>query len=204
MAYDGIFDMSHWQGTPDLANAKAAGFAAVIIKATEGTTIADRNFLANLAGATRNGFLTGAYHFGEPGNGIVQADFFLSTVNPTPRTLVALDFERSSSGTMTIQAAVDFVTHIKEQLGRWPVLYGGATLKEQLNHQPNMILSNCPLWLAQYATTAVLPPGWQQWTLWQFSDDNSNKPENPVPGVSPVDRDGFNGTAEELAARWPL
>ena len=32
MAYDGIFDISHWQNSPKLANAKAAGFDAVIMK----------------------------------------------------------------------------------------------------------------------------------------------------------------------------
>jgi len=204
MAYEGIFDMSHWQGTPDLAAAKEAGFSAVILKATQGATVTDQTFAANLANATENGFLTGAYHFGEPGDGSAQADFFLSVANPTAQMLVALDYERGSAGTMAIQSAVDFVTRINTQLGRWPVLYGGSDLKQQLAGQANPVLSNCPLWLAEYGANAVLPPGWANWTLWQFSDDNINKPASPVPGVSPVDRDRFDGSADDLAAQWPF
>ncbi len=37
MPYDDIFDISHWQDLPKMGAAKAAGFDAVIIKATEGT-----------------------------------------------------------------------------------------------------------------------------------------------------------------------
>ena len=134
--------------------------------------------------ARSNGFLVGAYHFGEPGQGVVQADSFLNTVNPGPDTLLALDFERGSAGLMGIQDAVDFVTHIHQQLNRWPVIYGGADLKQQLARGANETLSHCP--------------------LWQFSDDNYNRPASPVPGVSPPDRDRFAGSAEDLAAQWPF
>ncbi len=204
MAYEGIIDISHWQKRPKLAAAKAAGFGAVIIKATQGVSASDQDYTANLAEATANGFLVGAYHFGEPGQGIAQADFFLDVVKPTPQTLVALDFERGSAGMMAVQDAVDFVTHIYQSLGRWPVIYGGADLKQQLAGGGDPTLSNCALWLAQFGPTAVLPHGWSKWTLWQFSDDNYNKPAAPVPGVSPVDRDRYAGTAGDLAAAWPF
>jgi lysozyme len=204
MAYEGIIDISHWQKRPKLAAAMAAGFSAVIIKATQGISAVDGDFAANLAEANANGFLVGAYHFGEPGQGIAQADFFLNTVRPTPQTLLALDFERGGAGLMGVQDAVHFVTHIYQNLNRWPVIYGGADLKQQLAGGGNSTLSNCPLWLAQYGPTAVLPAGWNNWTLWQFSDDNDNKPATPVPGVSPVDRDRFAGTSADLAAQWPF
>ena len=84
------------------------------------------------------------------------------------------------------------------------MLYGGHELKEALNGQPNHVLSNCPLWLAQYGPTAVLPPGWSKWTLWQFSDDNFNKPTTQVPGVSPCDRDRYDGDQAALAEEWPF
>lgn len=205
MPYDGIFDISHWQNSPRLADAKAAGFDAVIVKATQGVNITDGTFGHNWAEAQTNGLLRGAYHFGEGASGIIQAEFFLNTVNPDARTLLALDFERNPCGeSMSINEAVEFVTHIHDKVGRWPVLYGGSNLKQALNHQPNAVLSNCPLWLAQYGPTAVLPPGWASWTLWQFSDDNFNKPDVRVPGVSPCDRDRFAGEQATLATDWPL
>jgi lysozyme len=205
MPYEGIFDISHWQGSPDLATAKAAGFDAVIIKATQGVNVPDGTFARNWAQARAQNFLSGVYHFGEGASGVVQADFLLATANPDASTLVALDFERNPNGeSMSIQQAMDFVTHVNDKLGRWPVLYGGANLKQALNNQANAVLGNCPLWLAQYGPTAVLPPGWTAWTLWQYSDDNFNKPSDPVPGVSPCDRDRYAGTREELAANWPF
>jgi lysozyme len=205
MPYDGIFDISHWQNSPKLADAKTAGFDAVVVKATQGVNVPDRTFGGNWQEAKNNDFLLGAYHFGEGASGIVQAEYFLNTVNPDAQTLVALDFERNPNGeSMSIGEAVEFVTHICDKLGRWPVLYGGSVLKNALGGQPNPILSKCPLWLAQYGPTAVLPPGWSTWTLWQFSDDNFNKPGSPVPGVSPCDRDRFAGDSAELAAAWPL
>jgi lysozyme len=205
MPYDGIIDISHWQGTPKLAAAKAAGFDAVIIKATQGSNVPDATFAANYAEAQNAGLLRGVYHFGEGGNGVAQADFFLNTVDPDAATLVALDFERNRGGaSMSIQDAVDFVTHVHDKLGRWPVLYGGGGLKDALNGRPNAVLNQCPLWLAQYGPNAVLPPGWAAWMLWQFSDDNANKPDVPVPGVSPCDRDRFAGDRADLAAQWPF
>lgn len=205
MPYDGIFDISHWQNSPKLGNAKMAGFDAVIIKATQGVNTTDGTFSHNWWEAENQSLLRGAYHFGEGASGIVQAELFLSTVNPDVTSLLALDFERNPNGeAMSIGEAIEFVTHIHDKLGRWPVLYGGSNLKTALNHQANAILSNCPLWLAQYGPTAVLPPGWTAWTLWQFSDDNFNKPTAPVPGVSPCDRDRFSGDRAQLAARWPF
>lgn len=204
MAYEGIIDISHWQNRPKLAAAKAAGFGAVIIKATQGVSATDADYAANVAEAAANDFLIGAYHFGEPGQGLAQAEFFLDVVKPNPQTLVALDFERGSGELMAVQDAIDFVTHVYQSLGRWPVIYGGADLKQQLAGEGNPTLSNCPLWLAQYGNTAVLPSGWASWTLWQFSDDNFNRPETKVPGVSPVDRDRFDGDFAALAAAWPF
>jgi lysozyme len=207
MPYDGIFDISHWQNSPKLAAAKAAGFDAVIVKATQGVNITDGTFANNWAEAQNAGLLRGAYHYGEGASGIVQADFFIKTVNPDATSLVALDFERNPNGeSMSIQEAIDFATHVHDQLGRWPVLYGGSVLKQALNNQPSPVLSLCPLWLAQYGPTAVLPPGWTRWTLWQFSDDNYNKPvpATPVPGVSPCDRDRFAGERADLPAQWPF
>jgi lysozyme len=205
MPYDMMFDISRWQGTPKLDQAKAAGFDAVIIKATQGVAIKDGSFAVNWAEAQKNRFMRGAYHFGESASGVAQAEHFLSTVAPDNQTLVAPDFERNPRGdSMSLQDAVEFVTHLYEKLNRWPILYGGRNLKQALGSQPNSQLAKCPLWLAQYGPTAELPPGWTTWTFWQFSDDNSDKPPAPVPGVSPCDRDRFIGSREELKGGWPF
>jgi len=53
----------------------------VFIKATEGTSLEDKSFASNWAGAQAAGLLRGAYHFYHPSvDPIEQADFFLSKV----------------------------------------------------------------------------------------------------------------------------
>jgi lysozyme len=53
------------------------------------------------------------------------------------------------------------------------------------------------LWLSQYGPKAVLPKGYKEYWLWQYSD------KGEVPGINaPVDVNQFDGTDEELAAQW--
>src|SRR5205823_3497969 len=138
----------------------------------------------NRAKALGAGLLWGAYHFGVGADGVAQADFFLSTVQPDLTTLVILDFEANPGGsTMDLIEARAFVTHVQQQIGRWPGLYGGQYLKELLGWSPDPVLSNCWLWLAQYGPMPVLPPGWQEWTLWQYTDGLAGPMPHEVAGI---------------------
>jgi lysozyme len=103
---------------------------------------------------------------------------------------------------MSLQEAKDFVTHIQAVTGIWPGLYGGSYLKEQLGSTPDPILQNCWFWLAQYGPTAVLPAGWDHWTLWQYLDGSIVKDPNPIPGITPCDRDYYCDTPATLQAKW--
>jgi lysozyme len=200
---DVIIDISHHNGTPNLANAQQAGILAIIHKATQGSTFVDPMYQPNLGQALALGMLWGAYHFGNGDDGVSQAEFFLSTVKPAPGTLLVLDFESNTAGsTMSLQEARDFVSHVETLTGFWPGLYGGSYLKEQLGTQIDPILQNCWLWLAQYGPTAVLPPGWSQWTLWQYTDGHIVPETNPIPGISPCDRDYYSGAAAALPGKW--
>jgi lysozyme len=188
---DAVIDLSHWNAGPlDFAAAKASGVLAVIAKATEGVAGIDPAFVANRAAAKAARLLFGAYHYLTPDGGGAQAAHFLAQTEPGD--LLALDFEQAGA---TFADAVTFV-HL---LPVTPVFYCGGYLKG-LGPAPDT-LTACPLWLAQYGPNAVLPDGWADWTLWQYSD-GSNPPVLPVPGIGSCDRDRFNGTADELAAFW--
>ena len=200
---DAVIDISHNNGNINLANAQQAGVLGVIHKATQGTTFADPMYQANMAQAQGLGLLWGAYHFGNGDDGVAQATFFLNTVQPQPGTLLVLDFESNpASSTMSLQEAKDFVSHVQAETGIWPGLYGGSYLKEQLGSTPDPILSNCWFWLAQYGPTAVLPPGWANWTLWQYLDGAVVKDPNPIPGISPCDRNYYCDAPGTLQAKW--
>jgi GH25 family lysozyme M1 (1,4-beta-N-acetylmuramidase) len=198
-----VADLSHHNGNVELAAAKNAGLLGIIHKATQGWQYKDPMYQSNQQKAVAAGLLWGAYHFGVGADGIEQADFFLSTVQPGPNTLVVLDFEANAAGSsMDIIEARAFVTHVQQMTGRWPGLYAGQYLKELLGSVPDPVLANCWLWLAQYGPTPVLPPGWQNWTMWQYTDGAVGPEPHAVPGIGHCDRDMFNGTVAELTALW--
>jgi lysozyme len=172
---------------------------AVIVKATQGLTFHDPEYAATMAAAAVNNLLQGSYHFGSLADGMAQADFFLKTrLDAHAPGLMVLDFEiNKTAGTMTLDQARDFVRRIKSVTGVWPVLYAGGYLKMTLNGAPDETLSQCPLWLAQYGPSPILPPGWDAWALWQYTD------KGEVDGIGgTVDRSRFNGTDAMSMIEW--
>ncbi len=193
---DAIIDLSHFNVNPDFQAAKAAGILAVIHKATQGTTFVDPAYDAHRQAATSAGLWWGAYHFGDASDGVAQANFFLARTagaaqrrpGAEPPRVLALDFEQQ----MTLAQARAFVTRIHAATGRWPILYGGDYLKQLLGATKDPVLANCDLWLAQYDESAVVPPNWQAWTIWQHTGSAT------VPGIGQCDRSRFYGSVTTL------
>jgi lysozyme len=202
--YDAIIDVSHHNGSKiDFAAAAKSGIAGVIHKATQGTAYVDPLYGHNREAALAAGLRFGSYHFGTGEDGSAQAEYYLRTVGPRAGELLTLDFEGNNAGpSMTLEEARVFVTTIHQQIGRWPVLYAGHYLKERLGGHADATLANCPLWLAQYGSTAVLPVGWKSWALWQWTDGSAGVKPQPAPGVGHCDRDRFFGDQPGLAAFW--
>jgi lysozyme len=198
-----VIDLSHHNGSADLVAAKNGGVIGVIHKCTQGWQYVDPLYDSNREKAMEAGLLWGAYHFGVGSDGIEQAEFLLSRLGPETSTLVVLDFEANPAGSsMDLIEARAFVTHIEQKIGRWPGLYAGQYLKELLGTSSDPVLSKCWLWLAQYAPTAVLPTGWSQWTLWQYTDGAVGPEPHEIAGVGHCDRSLFNGTAADLRSWW--
>ena len=198
-----VIDLSHHNGSPDLAAAKAAGIVGVFNKATQGTSFTDPSLAQNRQNCADNGLLFGAYHFGTGADGLEQADHFLSVVKPESATLLVLDFEANGQGpSMTLDEARAFVTHVREATGRWPGLYAGHYLKELLGCSPDPVLSSCWLWISQYGPTPVIPAAWKQWTFWQYTDGALGPEPHSVEGIGRCDRDTFNGTPDQLVSFW--
>jgi GH25 family lysozyme M1 (1,4-beta-N-acetylmuramidase) len=198
-----IVDISHHNDNPDFVQAAAAGVVGVIHKATQGLTYKDPMYGTNRQKALDAGLLWGAYHFGVGGDGVAQADFFLNTVDPGPDTLLVLDYEPNTQGpTMSLIDARAFVSQVNTRLGRYPGLYSGSLIKQTLGSHVDAILSQCFFWLAQYGPNAVVPPCWNTWTLWQYTDGNLGSQPHTVPGIGACDRDKFNGDLDALKKLW--
>ncbi len=86
--FNGVIDISHHNDRPDLGRAKRAGIVGVFQKATQGEQFVDPTLTTNRTNARAAGLLWGAYHFGTGGDGTVQADHFLTTVQPDAQTLL--------------------------------------------------------------------------------------------------------------------
>src|SRR5689334_1181539 len=166
-----VVDISHHNGNVNLGKAKEDGILGVIQKASQGQTGRDPTFRTNRRKAADAGLLFGAYHFATGSDGVRQAENFLDAVGDTKDVLLVLDFEPNPTGpSMTLEEARSFVTHLKAATGRFPGFYSGHYIKQLLGTSSDPVLAECWFWLAQYGPTAVVPPNWPTWTMWQYTD----------------------------------
>jgi GH25 family lysozyme M1 (1,4-beta-N-acetylmuramidase) len=193
----GFIDLSHHNSIPSSLQAAAdAGIVGVIHKCTEGTTHVDDKADARWYLAKEAGLMWGLYHFVRPGSMEAQVDFFLENAAEISdeNTLLALDWEDTG---VSLDDAVEFMALVEQRTGRAPVLYSGHVLKEALGGSADPRLSQYRLWLAQYASAPTLPPGWDQYWGWQYTDQGS------VPGITPpTDVNAYPGSADGLIASW--
>jgi lysozyme len=202
-----IIDIYH-KNDINLQKTLNGGIVAIIHKATQGATIRDSKYEERRDQAKALGFLWGAYHFSAGGSISDQVENFLTYAKPQDDELISLDWEPSDGGPdMTVDQARHFVQMIKDETGRWPVVYGGHLLRESIGHNPDPTLAKCPLWYARYANSPIGIPTqvWSTYTLWQYSDGNVG-PAGPIdtPGASGADRNIFDGSVTQLKAAWPL
>jgi len=209
---DLVIDIYH--GTKvSLQDVADAGIIGVIHKASEATHMFDKMYAVRRHEAAGLKLLWGAYHFASGDPVTDQVNHFIEAVqwgqspSTDDKTLLCLDFEKSSSGpNMTVDQACDFVTQLHDKTKRWPMVYGGNILRDAAKAHPmpkNCPLSNCPFWLASYtAVPAKLPAYWSAYTLWQFTDGQSPQPVKTGSGF--YDRERFDGTPDMLRSAWPV
>lgn len=204
-----LVDVSHNQPNANLTAAKAAGIAGVMLKATEGATYLDAAFLNLFGRAQEAGLLIGAYHFGTARGASDQLDNYIRAVTTIAggfdNIVPVLDLEHndpSPDNSMSLDLGEEWVAGFKARTGRTPMIYSGAYLRDNGAAAGRPNLASCPLWLAQYATSPVVIPGWADWTLWQFTDGNLGPYAGTVAGIGRCDQNIFRGTPDDLAAFW--
>ncbi len=200
-----VIDISHHNTVTSFQQVKDNGIVGVIHKATEGLTNTDAKYHARRQRALDAGLLWGAYHFATKGNVTNQVDHFLDTTNPADTDLLVLDFEPNGvNGTMTLSQAEEFVRLVNERLNRFPGLYSGQSfIKEKVGNNTDTVLKNCFLWIARYSSQSPqVPPAWNTFTFWQYTDGNAGDQPHQIPGIGRCDRDKFNGNLEGLRRLW--
>jgi lysozyme len=197
---DTVIDISHYEKiSQDFTQVAKSGIVAVIMKATQGVNFVDPTFLERVREAKAAGLLVGAYHFLDGSNPAEQIAHFLTVaVSEGGVEWLALDWEPYPNSQATAMQAATAAASIEAVQDVWPTLY---TIRSMLNG-PNKTLLNCPLWLAEYGSRPIPPPGFTAWKLWQHTDGQVGSSVNPVPGIGPCDRSKFAGTVSELKAWW--
>ena len=199
-----VLDLSHYDDVKDaFAGAKKMGIWGVVNKITEGFGGFDKSYGWREKPLQDAGMLVGTYHFIRPGRILDQARFYLAHTHVT-NTLLALDYEDAQ---VPLEDARSWLEYVHAQTGRWPKLYLGGAVRDQLkpsNKDP--FWPNLDLWHPQYnATPSKVPVQWKAPWLWQYTGDGLGPNPHTVPGIKPVgklDINHFSGSLDELKSRW--
>lgn len=162
-----VIDLSHHNTLTSLKAAKAAGIVGVIHKATQGVSNQDAKMTARYALAKEAGMLWGVYHFLTGADVDRQIENFSTYIQGFigDDTLIAVDHEADAS----LKQLGAMLATLKSIYKRNIVIYSGHLLKEQLK-SPDKIINASRLWLAQYGPKPVLPIGFTDYYLWQYTD----------------------------------
>lgn len=210
-------DVSAWQGTVNWASQWSLGSRFAYVKASEGTYYTNANFASQYNGSANQGMVRGAYHFAIPSwsSGADQARYFASHGggwSGDGRTLPpVLDIEYNPyvgrtdlgynsgdtcynlAGAPMVKWITDFGNTMRQLTGRYPVIYTTTDWWKRCTGN-SAAFSSYPLWIAAYLSSAsntpgALPASWQQYSIWQYSD------EGPFAGDSNV----WNGDVSGLS-----
>jgi GH25 family lysozyme M1 (1,4-beta-N-acetylmuramidase) len=182
-------DVSDDQGDFDWAAAHVDfGFAQI----SDGLGSRDWSFDQNWARMKSAGVLRGAYQFFEPDEDeVAQANMVVSKIGRLGEgdlpAMIDVEVTRGV-GAATIAAKVrTWLDVVEKGTGRKPIIYTGSFFwQDSVGAQ----LGDYPIWIAAYGPACPsIPPGWSDWTMWQYSD-----------GDNKLDHDVFNGTLAQLKA----
>lgn len=189
-------DISHWQGSVDFTQIKAAGHTFVVLKATDGTGGVDPMFVKNRSAAHAAGLIVGIYHFVEGGSTSAETAWYLSHIAPLQaREFMALDFEIAYPGDH-VSWCRGWLDAVAAQTGVNPLIYMNKS--EMNGHDWTAGVSRSyGLWLAVYDGTQTPPAvtSWSAASMKQLTD------RAPIPGIAgPCDLNVFFGSADQLIA----
>lgn len=197
-------DVSHWQGPAvDFAALRREGIEFAIIKATEGDSFTDSEFLSNLRRARAAGMLVAAYHYVRIGVSAVDQAARVRRVVPIEVPVIP-DVERNSGGIVLTRAVV---SALRANGYRVPLLYLPRWYWAELGSPSLAGLP--PLWASRYPNNVqgALAAEWSDvpahyWNgygglevaVLQFTSSAR------IAGMGPLDANAYRGTREQLAA----
>ncbi len=195
-------DVSSYQGEIDWEVLSSQNISFVFIKATEGSSFADKNFDANFSGAQKTALAVGAYHFfSYDSSGQTQAENFINTVTPFEGMLppvIDLEFYGDKEKNPPDRASVEL--QLKTMLAVLEAHYGQKPIIYATEKSYELYLSNdyqeYDIWIRNVITKPELTDG-RTWMFWQYS--NRGKLNGYIGEEEFIDLDVFNSSAEEYS-----
>ena len=193
-------DVSRYQGHIHWPAVASTPVRFVILRATKGNRYRDGKYARNLAGATQNGLVVGAYHFAKPGfapwDARAEADHFLRVARVAAGDVVpVLDVEETgglSPGQLRVWARA-WLQRVEARTGVRAMIYSGSHFWQGFMRNTSWFARRGhPLWVAHWYVGAPRVPG-QRWggkgyAVWQWSATGK------IPGIKgDVDRDWLKG-----------
>jgi len=193
-------DVSHWQGKPRWAIAKAGGVKFVIAKATNANTGRDSEYVRNRNQCRKLGIPFTAYHHAKPdlsvGDAIAEADNFVDAAGLNGNNLLPV-LEIKTAGVLAPDQAVAWakawLLRVEERLGVKSMIYASAPFWAAHMSDTTWFADNgYRLWVRDWENDSPTIPandwGGHGWTIWQDG-------KAPVAGITgKVDTNLFNGT----------
>ena len=193
-------DISHHQGDIDWQTLKDEGMIDkfpirfIMIKATEGATKVDENFIDNFYQAREFGFTRGAYHFySVHSSAQAQAEFFIKNVKLESGDLPpVLDVEhkpKNQTDEEFKQSIQLWLNMVEFHYGVKPIIYTYYMFK--MKYLNDSVFDDYPYWIAHYYVEKVEYKG--AWKFWQHTDVGK------LPGIKGnVDFNIYNGSFYDL------
>lgn len=190
-------DISAHNDSVDLIAARDAhNLSFVFVKATEGATFKDRNFIKNVRAANAAGLPVGAYHFFRfDKSGLMQALNFLNSVRGLNLDLpLVIDIEEWGNPHQVpielIMSRLKDMTDYLESHGYKYIIYTNKSGHKRFFE--DKMPDGTPLWICSFTD----PPGPDHWLFWQHSH------RGRIEGIDRhVDLNVFNGDRESWE-RW--
>lgn len=194
-------DVSHYQGEIDWNVLQKNDIDFAFIKATEGSSHVDKNFLINWEEASKTNMKIGAYHFFSfDSPAAEQARNYINTVGSLSGRLAPVidieyygDKEANPPDVDVVREELQqMLDLLEEQYQKKPVLY---TTYKVYKRYVKGFFDEYPLWIRNVYYFPSLDIE-EQWTFWQYSDRSVL--EGYEGREKYIDRDVFQGSEEEL------
>lgn len=181
-------DISRHNGHIEFEKVKEDGIDFVFIKASEGVSHQDSEFLKNFNLAKENGLKTGAYHFFRfDGDGVLQARNFLAAIGDAYLDMdLVVDVEQA--GNPKDISKDDIKNRLTTMVEYLNLLGYKVMVYTNLNGYYEYIadtLPGYPLWICSFQSNPINA----DWNFWQYNHHGS------VDGIKgDVDLNAFNGS----------